>query len=82
VLEKEKNVADAALLPRIDQILLQAEGGSVIEQAELKSGNQWVTPVWILRLKTHVCQKRADIGHPRVFSRASGTCSGATPSQR
>jgi hypothetical protein len=58
VLEEKESVADFSLLSRGNKVLLKAQSGSVIQQAELQSGDQRITPVWILRPMSRVCQKR------------------------
>ena len=43
VFEQKKYVADSALFALLDELLLQAEAGSVVDGAELDEGDHWAS---------------------------------------
>jgi hypothetical protein len=44
MLEKQKNVPNAVLLPEFHQVLLEAQGGAVVNAAEMDDGDQTDSP--------------------------------------
>jgi hypothetical protein len=44
MLEKQKNVPNAVLLPELDEVLLEAQGGAVVNGSEMDDGDQADSP--------------------------------------